>query len=389
MGDVVAQDDDLVDGRGRPLADGPPEVDDGGAVGGRAARLLGLDLGVDVAGVGVQVPDVVRGLLPGGAVERGRGHGFADPAAEGVVGGELVGREPPVPHDVEGADLVHPALVHGEPQDRLLRARLGHQGVGEDLEVHQAAGGIERREPVAQVGLQSLLVVLALPEPPEALGLRGHAAHDLLVGEALVALDLHPAHRHPVALQDVEEHAHAALGGLDDGLDPGGVVPPLPVEGVDGEDAPGEGVPVEGAPLLERHPVADGAGRDPLGPAHRPALEQRPLDHPEDEHQAALVLPLLDDDVVELAGGHEGGDGPLDVAVVDRGAARDAGGAEHLAGGEAGVPLDGEGVHDDRRDLLRRGGPRAAREGGGEQRDGEEAADRAGRCPPGLRRGWA
>jgi hypothetical protein len=69
VGDVVADDVDLVDGGRSPLADDPAQVDHLRPVGGCAAGLLRLDRGVDVAVVGVERVDLVGRLDPCSLVE--------------------------------------------------------------------------------------------------------------------------------------------------------------------------------------------------------------------------------------------------------------------------------------------------------------------------------
>ena len=64
VGDVVADDLDLVDRGRRALPDGPAQVHDRLAVGGRCGGSPRLDLGVDVAVVGVEVLHLLGGGVP-------------------------------------------------------------------------------------------------------------------------------------------------------------------------------------------------------------------------------------------------------------------------------------------------------------------------------------
>ena len=138
---VVADDLDLVDRGRRALPDGPAKVDDVPAVGRGAPDLGRLHLGVQVAVVGVEVLDLLRGRFPVGAAVRpraaDRGSVGAD-WAEGVVRLQLLAREPAVALDVEGADLVLLALVHTEMQHGLAAGASRHQRVVRHLEVDEA-----------------------------------------------------------------------------------------------------------------------------------------------------------------------------------------------------------------------------------------------------------
>src|SRR3989454_10075919 len=110
-------------------------------------------------------------------------------AGEGIQRPELVGREAAIAHDFEGADAVGLALADAHHQ-RSLPGRLVHdEGVAERLEVDVAPLAIELWQPLLEVGVQLLVVVLARAEPPEALGPGLHLSDDLLVREVGVPRD--------------------------------------------------------------------------------------------------------------------------------------------------------------------------------------------------------
>jgi hypothetical protein len=221
------------------------------------------------------------------------------------------------------------------------------EGVAGHLEVHEALVGIPPRQALAHVLVQLGLVVLALLEPPESLGPGVHPADHGLVGKALVAIDDDLADGDPAALDDVEDHPHAAvvLGQLER-LDLGGVVARLAVDRVDGGPRLLHRGSIERPTLDQLDPVLHLAFRQPVDPADRPALQQRPLLHLDHQVQPARPGALQDGDVVELSGAEEGRNRALDVAVVDRLPDHERGGADDLGGGQARAPLDDDAVDD-------------------------------------------
>jgi hypothetical protein len=100
--------------------------------------------------------------------------------------------------------VVQVAFVDRELEDRLARHAVGHQRIGDDLEVDVAAVAVPPRQPVPHVLVDLVLAVLALLEPPEALRLRGHALDDgVVVRKADVTVDDHLGDGNPAALGDV------------------------------------------------------------------------------------------------------------------------------------------------------------------------------------------
>ena len=91
------------------------------------------------------------------------------------------------------------------PAESAISESCGH------LEVDVAVVGIPARQPLAHVLVHLALVVLALLEPPEALGPGGHVLDHLLVREVLVAVDDHLADGHPLALVHVEDDPDPAV----------------------------------------------------------------------------------------------------------------------------------------------------------------------------------
>ncbi len=248
-----------------------------------------LDLGVEVAVVGVEVLDLLRGRLPVGPAVRARpperGAVGAE-RAEGVVRLQLLAREPAVALDVEGADIVLLALVHIEVQHGLAAGRIGNQGIVGDLEVDEALVGIPARQPLAHVLIDLSLVVLAVLEPPEAFGPGGHVLDHRLVVESLVAVDDHLADGDALAFLHVEDEPDAVrvLRHLDR-LDLGRVVAGPLVERVDGRARLLDGVAVERPAFGELDPALDLAFRQLLDAPDRPLPEHRPLLDLEDQDQ--------------------------------------------------------------------------------------------------------
>src|SRR2546426_597510 len=119
-----------------------------------------------------------------------------------------------IAHDFEGADAVGLALADAHHQRSLPGRLVDDEGVAERLEVDVAPLAIELWQPLLEVGVQLLVVVLARAEPPEALGPGLHLSDDLLVREVGVPRDLEAGDRDAASLLDVEDHADASGVGL-------------------------------------------------------------------------------------------------------------------------------------------------------------------------------
>ncbi len=181
VGDVVADDPDLVDVGRQPLVDADPEVEPGQRVARRrrASRFLGDHGGADVAVVGVAVLHLLAGRLPVAPLEDG-----ADLLAgvdlrrerEREARGDLLGGESRVAHDLDGADAILLSLVDRQLEDRLAGLRVGQQGVVGDLEVDEAPITVPRRQPGPDVLVDPVVVVLAVVEPEKSLRLRRNRA---------------------------------------------------------------------------------------------------------------------------------------------------------------------------------------------------------------------
>ena len=232
---------------------------------------------------------------------------------------------------------------------RLAPRAVRGEAVPGHLEVDEAAVGVPAGQLLPDVRLQLVLVVFALLEPPEALGAGGHLLHDGLVGETVVALDVHLADGDPAALLHVEhDPGLAAVLRQLQRLDLGGVVAGVLVERIDGRARLLHRVPVEGPALHQLHASLHGAFGDAIGAPDRPALQHGALLDLERQDQLLAGGALLDDDVVELAGAEQVGDRSLDVAVVDRLAYDESGGADDLGGCETRVAFDDDAVDDGR-----------------------------------------
>ena len=270
-------------------------------------------------------------------------------------------------------DLIRLPLVHREVEDRLAAGAVGHERIVGHLEVDEAVVGVPAGKALPHVLVDLALVVLALLEPPEAFGARGHVLHDLLVRELPVPVHDDLADRHPLALIHVEHDPDPAvvLGQLE-GLDLGAVVAAVLVQRIDGRPRLLHGVPVDRPALREPDAILDLALGDLLDPAHGPLLEHRALfdlDHQDQAVAGARGL-LLDEDVVELAGAEERGDGALDVAVVDGLLGDQPRGTDDLGRGEPPIPDDGDTVDGGRLFVLggeRRRSPQEEGHGGGDE----------------------
>ena len=376
MGDVVADDHDLVDRRDAPLLDVPREVDHARAVGQDAPGLLRHDLRVDVAAVRVQVAEAPGRGIPRGAIERP-----ARAAGERIERHQLIGRVAAVAADLEGADLVRGPFVDGQLERRLAFGAVGDQRVTDHLEIDVATARIPAGEPLANVVFDAPFVVLAAAEPPERFRLAAHLPYDVGIGELLVAFDRDAAQRDPPSLAHVEEDAHAARG-VGGQLDRGHlrrVVPPLAVEGIDGARGAGERGTVQRAPFEELHAIAHVRGREFLHAADRPAGEKRTLLDDEGEDAAPAGNLLRHRHIVELARTVERRDRALDVAVVDRRAGRDGYRGENLLRSDARVALHRDAVHPRGDRILGAQGRRQASQGGENERSGNAHAHGVGR----------
>ncbi len=176
-----------------------------------------------------------------------------------------------------------------------------------------------------------------------------------LVGEVLVAIHYHLADGNPVALGDVEDDpGPARLRGKLHHLDLGGVVALVLVEGIDGGARLFHRVAVQRTALGEMDSALDLALPHPIDTAHSPLLQHRAFLHPQDQQQVLSLIPLLNQDIVELPGLEQRGNGPLDIAVIDGLVNDDARAADDLGWGEALVSLDYDAVNRRRAGLLSR-----------------------------------
>ena len=235
MGHVVSHDDDLVDCRRLAFLNGPRQIDVAAAVFRSAPGFPRGDDRVDVAVVGVNRPNVFGGGLPGGSVER---HGCSGAlreqrvgATEGVVPRQFLAAIAPVPVYSQVADLVDVAFLDRDVQSGLARPGIRDQGIGRHPEIDHAVLGVEPWQPVAQVAIEFVFVVVTRAVPPEPLGPGCHMSNDFLVGEVLIARDDHLADRHPFTLMDLEDDVDALWRGHDLASgDTGGVVPLLGIQ---------------------------------------------------------------------------------------------------------------------------------------------------------------
>ncbi len=303
----------------------------------------------------------------------------ATPAgAERIEHREVLGAEAPVAGDLEGPDAVRLALLHRQVQDGLSVGRVDGDRIPDHLEIHVALAAVPAGQPLPEIVLQLVVVVLPLLPPEEPLGAGGHPLHQRLVGELLVAVHLHLADGDPVAFLDIEHHAGLGRAGAGlDHLDGGGVVALGVVQRVDRRAGAFDRRAVERTPLGQLHPVLDRALGQPLDALDRPAGENRALLHPDEQYGPFRgVVDLTDGDVVELAGAEQRGDGPLDVAIIDGLAEDQAGAAENLLGGQSGVAFHRDAVEQRGRQglgLL----PGQHRRPGGQRQQREQQSDRA------------
>src|SRR5919109_330928 len=114
------------------------------------------------------------------------------------------------PGSITIASRITRSWVTSLPTISILLIVAGERVAGH-LEVHEAPVGVPARQLLAHVLLQLVLVVLALLEPPEALGPGGHLLHHGLVGVPAVALHVHQADGDPTALRHVVHDPDASL----------------------------------------------------------------------------------------------------------------------------------------------------------------------------------
>src|SRR5690349_3367787 len=107
------------------------------------------------------------------------------------------------------------------------------------------------------------------------------------------------------------------------------------VQRIDGGASLLYGVPVEGPAFTQVHPAFDASLAEAFHATDRPFLEDRPFFHLDHQNQEAVLIPLFDQDIVELTGPEERGDGPLDIAVIDRLMNNDAGAPDDLGCAQA------------------------------------------------------
>src|SRR5690242_19031706 len=121
------------------------------------------------------------------------------------------------------------------------------------------------------------------------------------------------------------------------------------VQRIDGGASLLYGVAVEGPAFTQVHPAFDASLAEAFHAPDRPFLEDRPFFHLNHQNQPVVLIPLFDQDIVELTGPEERGDGPLNIAVIDRlmdndaGAPDDLGCLRSVVTGNA-EPIDGGGL---------------------------------------------
>src|SRR5690606_14747719 len=228
---------------------------------------------------------------------------------------------------------------------RLLSARYCRQRVAQDLEVDIAAVTVPVGQPLTDVEVDLVLVVLAGTEPPEALRLGGDRTDHVLVGELVVALDDDLGDRDALALVDVERDPHCvAVDRLGPGAHPGAVVALVAVHRVDRKRRGSECGTIQWAASHQSNPVANIARRDPFGARDVPLDQQRTLGDHDGEDDLAGCITLLDAHRVEPRGRAQWPDRALHIAEGDLGAEHDACGCGDLVATEPGVPLDDDAV---------------------------------------------
>src|SRR5206468_887296 len=116
------------------------------------------------------------------------------------------------------------------------------------------------------------------------------------------------------------------------------------VERIDSRAPLLDGVPVYRPGFRQLDATLDLALGELLDPSDRPLPENRPLLDSEGQDQPVGGGSLLGHDVIELTRLEQGGDGALNVAVIEGLMDDDARGTDDLSGGEAGIPLDGDAV---------------------------------------------
>ncbi len=328
MGHVVADDDDPVDVGYPALADGPRQIHDMAAVRQRSPDHLRPHLGIDVAVVAVERGHLLARGIPGTLVEHR--HRVGAPGKR-IEGPEFLGAEPPVPADLEPRHPILGTFFDCERQNRLLRPRLGQQGVIGHPEVDEAPAGIVLREAAADVVVEALLGEAAAAEPPEALGLDGHRPHNLVVGQRLVALDAHLADRNAAAFGHIKDHPHSArrIHRLHPRRHSRGVEALVPVQRINRGLALRHRRPVERPALQQLHLPADVTRGQLFRTRNRPGSEHRALHHPEHHDVACIHDALLHDDIVELSRSEKRLNGPLNVAVGRELAGSEPAGTQH------------------------------------------------------------
>ena len=329
-GEVVAEDVDAIDDRRGPLLDIPPQADIARAIGG-----IPFDhrthLRVDVSLVAVEGADLLRRLIPARPVEDVGGGGPAPneplhplregglPRREGIPGRDLLGREAPIPHDLERLHPILRPLLHLELEERLAPSPVDLEGVIRDLEIHMPAVGEELRDLLPEVGGVGVLVELAAPEEEEPFGLGLHHADHLTVLHEGVPAHVDTGDGEAAALI----HAQGELHPVPDhrGLrgDPGEIEPIRLIQRVDPAHRVREGGGIDRPPHEELHPILDLPLGEPLGPRDIDRLQQGALGHREHDDRPVRDRQVTGDgDGLEVPGRIQVAQHALDGGEVQR-----------------------------------------------------------------------
>src|SRR3954468_2332842 len=166
------------------------------------------------------------------------------------------------------------------------------------------------------------------------------------VREVFVAVHHNLADGDPLSLLHVEDDSGPAGARCQlNHLDGRGVISLVLVQGVDASAALFDRIAVQRAAFSEMDPAFHLTLGEPVYTAYGPFLQQWPLFHTDEKHELSPDDSLSDDNIVELAGAEERGDGALNIPVVDRLVNDEAGSADDLRRGEPCLSFGRDAVH--------------------------------------------
>ncbi len=207
-------------------------------------------------------------------------------AAERVIAGDLIRREPPIADDVERADVILLALIHGHIDQGFPARAVDDDRVAHDLQIDVPFARVMIGDPLRQVRGERVLVELALAPEEKPLGLRLHRGHDLSRRELGGAVHGDTGDRQPVSFVDPEREVdRVVLAGRRVDRDPRQIIAARLVQRIDARDGLGDQAWIDRLACSEVDLVANGLLAHALRADHRHVAEDLALFDGDGKHR--------------------------------------------------------------------------------------------------------